>query len=294
MDRLGHGAAWLGPARPAPPPRRWFWGTRGFLPRHWPGRAFEVTTSPGSCDVISTYRSLRLCIWSESLFAARWQGQPPALHLKTHTGLHRNDACCSIRHVCCPAQASSNGASRLGVRGIWSDDPGRPAAQIRAFEESLGRASDPGLRPELVHLRKYGPVPAVAHAHIDMVRAGLALYGVESDRSRMLGLRPAMVLRELGLPSFGTPAQATYSIGVSRTGRSAKRPSRIQVRHSKVQVDEGVQGREVDVAVQESPNRVWWPNHCRRSTCAAGGPWFDVPVELGGSGYAVRMSARTH
>ncbi|MEO3820504.1 D-alanine--D-alanine ligase family protein [Plantactinospora sp. B24E8] len=64
-------------------------------------------------------------------------------------------------------------------------------------------------------------------------------------------------LRRLGLPVFVKPARAGSSLGVSRVTRWADLPAALrQARRSdpKVLIEEGVPGREVDVAVLEYPD----------------------------------------
>ncbi|MEV6681697.1 alanine racemase [Streptomyces erythrochromogenes] len=129
-------------------------------------------------------------------------GSAAGVHLKVDTGLHRNGACPADwpRLVEAAAELERHGLVR--VRGLWShlihpDDPAHPdtAAQVRAFETAADQARAAGLRPELLHLANSAAALAAPETHYDMVRAGLALYGIEPVRGKAFGLRPAMELR---------------------------------------------------------------------------------------------------
>jgi alanine racemase len=134
--------------------------------------------------------------------AAEQCGRPALVHLKIDTGLTRN----GVRFDDWPdlvRQArvrETDGTVR--VHGIWShlasaDDPGNPSvpAQLAAFDRALEIARDAGLDPDLRHLANSAGILDVPQSHFDLVRAGIALYGVEPIDGRDNGLRRAMTLR---------------------------------------------------------------------------------------------------
>lgn len=120
------------------------------------------------------------------------------VHLKVDTGLTRN----GVAWDDWPALVKAATSKNVTVRGIWShlasaDDPGNPSvrAQIDRFEEALKTAEDAGVHPEWRHLANSAGIVDVPESHYDLVRAGLALYGVEPIDGIVKGLRRAMTLR---------------------------------------------------------------------------------------------------
>lgn len=99
-------------------------------------------------------------------------------------------------------------AGRVRVTGIWShlvasDDPGHPAnaAQEAVFAEALAGAEEAGLTPEVRHLANSAAALLRPAARHDLVRCGLAVYGLDpapGHTARLLpdlGLVPAMTVR---------------------------------------------------------------------------------------------------
>jgi alanine racemase len=92
------------------------------------------------------------------------------------------------------------------VSGVWShlacsDRPGHPSigAQHSTFVDAVAIARSSGLHPDVVHLANSGGLLGVPEARFDLVRPGIATYGlspgVGHGTARELGLRPAMTLR---------------------------------------------------------------------------------------------------
>ena len=100
-------------------------------------------------------------------------------------------------------------AGRARVTGIWShfacsDEPAHPAndLQEQRFHEALRIAEDAGLRPEVRHLANSAAAILRPSSRFDLVRCGLASYGLDPAPGFTpdLGLRPAMsVLAPLAL-----------------------------------------------------------------------------------------------
>jgi alanine racemase len=143
---------------------------------------------------------------AEICAAARACGTPAAVQLKVDSGLGRGGATQADwpALVAAARQAESEGV--VGVTGVWShlayaDEPDHPTigAQERAFEAALAQAESAGLRPELRHLANSAATLTRPSAWYDLVRPGLAIYGLSPvpDRGTPadLGLRPAMSLR---------------------------------------------------------------------------------------------------
>ncbi|WP_030105740.1 alanine racemase [Actinoalloteichus caeruleus] len=130
-------------------------------------------------------------------------GARAAVHLKVDTGLRRGGADHTAWRALLDRAAWLQRRGRLLVRGVWSHlgAAGAPAAsppvgtQVRAFELALREARDAGLDPELRHLANSAATLTEPATHYDLVRVGIALYGVEPVAGRSGGLRPAMTLR---------------------------------------------------------------------------------------------------
>lgn len=138
--------------------------------------------------------------------AAAQAGRPVRVHLKADTGLGRAGATPSQWPALVERAAKAQADGHVEVVGVWShlayaDSPGHPtiARQRAAYEEALDVAARAGLRPVVRHLANSAATLALPDTHFDLVRPGLAIYGLspgpDVGSSRDLGLRPAMTLR---------------------------------------------------------------------------------------------------
>ncbi|NEV88363.1 alanine racemase [Streptomyces tendae] len=143
---------------------------------------------------------------AEVVGAARAAGVPARVQLKADTGLGRGG--------CQPgadweelvaAALRAEGEGLLRVTGLWShfacaDEPGHPsiAAQLTRFREMTAYAERQGLRPEVRHIANSPATLTLPDAHFDLVRPGIAMYGVspspEIGTPADFGLRPVMTL----------------------------------------------------------------------------------------------------
>jgi alanine racemase len=142
----------------------------------------------------------------ELVTAARAAGRPARVHLKVDTGLSRSGATVADWPELFAAAAKAQAAGEVEVVAVWthlacSDEPGHPAnaAQLAAYTEALEVAAGNGIDPPLRHLANSGGTLALPETHFDLVRPGIAVYGLSpfgpSRPSAELGLRPAMSLR---------------------------------------------------------------------------------------------------
>jgi alanine racemase len=138
--------------------------------------------------------------------AARAAGLPARVQLKADTGLGRNG--CQpgddwAELVGAALRAEAEGLVR--ITGLWShfacaDEPGHPsiAAQLTLFREMLAYAEGQGVRPEVRHIANSPATLTLPEAHFDLVRTGIALYGIspspEVGTPADFGLRPVMTL----------------------------------------------------------------------------------------------------
>jgi alanine racemase len=137
---------------------------------------------------------------------ARRAGRPARVQLKADTGLGRNG--CQPGpdwHELVGAALDAERAGLLRITGLWShfacaDEPGHPsiAAQLTVFREMTAYAEERGVRPEVRHIANSPATLTLPEAHYDLVRAGIALYGLspspELGTPADHGLRPVMTL----------------------------------------------------------------------------------------------------
>jgi alanine racemase len=133
--------------------------------------------------------------------AARQSAAPARVHLKVDTGLSRNGSYVDDWPELVTAAAKAQAAGEVVVVGIWShfayaDEPGHPTIgkQIAAFHEASEVAARAGVEPQLRHLANSAATLTLPEAHFDLVRPGIAVYGL-SPVAETFGLTPAMTLR---------------------------------------------------------------------------------------------------
>ncbi|MGN6606783.1 MAG: alanine racemase [Jatrophihabitans sp.] len=132
---------------------------------------------------------------------ARTLGRTARVHLKIDTGLSRNGCYVDDWPDLVAAVAKSEAAGEIEAVGVWShfayaDAPGHPtiAKQIDAFTAAVGVAEHAGLRPSVRHLANSAATLTLPEAHFDLVRPGIAVYGL-SPVDEQFDLVPAMTLR---------------------------------------------------------------------------------------------------
>ncbi|MGH7750278.1 MAG: alanine racemase, partial [Candidatus Dormibacteria bacterium] len=155
--------------------------------------------------------------------AAAVVGRTARVHLKVDTGLNRGGAGRDQWPSLVRAAAATPGVE---VVAVWShlahaDDPAHPIIeqQVRCFNEAYQLARDAGLRP-LRHLANSAATLARPDLHYDMVRPGIALYGLSPVPGVGYHLLPAMTLRSQVAMVKRVPAGEGVSYGhVWRTDR---------------------------------------------------------------------------
>ena len=134
---------------------------------------------------------------------ARESGSPARVHLKIDTGLSRNGSYVDDWPDLLAAVAKAQAAGEVEAVGIWShfayaDEPGHPtiAKQIAAFREAIDTAARAGIEPQVRHLANSAATLTLPEAHFDLVRPGVAVYGLSPvPQQGDFGLTPAMTLR---------------------------------------------------------------------------------------------------
>ena len=128
------------------------------------------------------------------------------VQLKIDTGLSRNGTPAYDWQRVCAVAAEAEHAGALAVVGIWShfaaaDEPGHPSIrlQMEAFQRAYEQARAAGLEPTLRHLSNSAGALVVPEARLDLVRVGIAAYGIDPAPGIAalagVGLRPVMRLR---------------------------------------------------------------------------------------------------
>jgi alanine racemase len=156
--------------------------------------------------------------------AGRDTGRVARVHLKVDTGLARGGATAAEWPALVEAAVHAEAEGGVRVVGLWShfahaDAPGHAttAAQVRRFREAVDLAERGGLRPDVRHLANSAATLTLPDAHFDLVRPGVAVYGVSpvpaTAGSAELGLRPAMTLRARVALTKRVPADTGVSYG---------------------------------------------------------------------------------
>ena len=197
------GATWLGVAQLAEALTLRAAGDSGRLMSwlHVPGDAFAEAVA-ADIDLSAS------APWTvhEIVAAARAVGRTARLHLKIDTGLSRGGATVDdwAELLDVALRAEAEGAVRVvGVWShmVWADVPDHPtsARQLEVFTEAVRVAEARGADLEVRHLANSAATLTTPAACFDLVRPGLAVYGLSPvpqvggpDR---FGLRPVMTLR---------------------------------------------------------------------------------------------------
>lgn len=313
-DAYGHGAAevarvarqagipWLGVALPSEALRLREAGDAG--------RILAWLYAPGDPDLAACVAAdVDLSVGSLGMLrdvaaAAAESGRAARVHLKIDTGLGRGG--------CAPGfwpdlVAAAVASPDVEVVGVWShlasaDIPDAPETdeQIAAFEGALAAAERLGARPEVRHLASSGAALSRPDARYDLVRLGIATYGVPPGPDIHMGtLRPVMTLRATVAATKRVPAghgvsynltwraprETTlalvplgYGDGLPRTARGAhvllggeRRPIVGRIAMDQVVVDVG------DAPVSAGDDVIMWgPGHSGEPTVSDWAAWDDT------------------
>lgn len=152
--------------------------------------------------------------------AAEQLGRTARVHLKIDTGLGRNGATASEWPKLLQKANELVAEGFIQVVGIFShlactsevDD----LAQISRFDKACAQARETGLEFELRHITASDGLLKYPQAHYEMVRAGVALYGLspfEENNSADFGLVPAMTATARVTQTKRVPAGEGVSYG---------------------------------------------------------------------------------
>ena len=174
------------------------------------GRVFTWLNVPGADFAGAIQRDIDLSAsapWAvaEIAAAAETTGVTARVHLKVDTGLGRNGAFGPGFAQLVAAAARHEAAGTIRVVGVWShfasaDDPGHPTVrqQQDVFEDAVRTAEAAGFELEVRHLANSAATLTNPSAHYDLVRPGLACYGLspvpDLGGPAAYGLTPVMTL----------------------------------------------------------------------------------------------------
>ena len=159
---------------------------------------------------------------AEVVAAARATGRTAQLHLKVDTGLSRGGATPADWPALVAQAADAQAEGAVSVVGVWShmayaDAPTHPTigAQVRVFEEAVALARAAGLTDARRHLANSAATVALPDTWYDLVRPGVALYGLDplGGNPADHGLTPAMTVRAGVALTKRVPAGVGVSYG---------------------------------------------------------------------------------
>jgi alanine racemase len=149
--------------------------------------------------------------------ASRAIGRPAAVHLKLDTGMHRVglwplDGAPAFAHRILEAG--------LRIGGVWThfadserDDQGT-RRQLERFRTAVEAMAAAGIGPEIQHAANSAATIRFPESHLDLVRPGAAIYGIDRDASGdRAGLRPALTWRSAVSMVKRLPAGERLSYG---------------------------------------------------------------------------------
>jgi alanine racemase len=126
--------------------------------------------------------------------------RPAGVHVKIDTGMHR----VGLPPERAPEYLRAVVDAGLRIEGIWThlataeelDDP-FAEHQLECFADVVRRLAAAEIRPKYLHAANSAAVIARPSAHLDLVRVGLAMYGLlpGPQLAGMADVRPAMSLR---------------------------------------------------------------------------------------------------
>jgi len=166
--------------------------------------------APGDPDLVACISAdVQISVssmWSliEVTEAAAQANSIARIHLKLDTGLSRNGADVDEWEELVVAAKALQTRGRIDVVGIWShlanasheSDPS-VAAQRSRFLDGVAVAKAAGIQPQLLHLANSAGALAYPETQFDLVRIGIAMYGVapmDPKSAQRFGLKAAMSL----------------------------------------------------------------------------------------------------
>lgn len=161
---------------------------------------------------------------AKALVAAERSGEIAHLHLKVDTGLGRNGSTEADWQGLLEATKKAVETGRVSVIAIFSHlsstGENEDRAQIERFKAALEVVKSVGIEYEFAHLTASDGSLAYPDAHFNMIRVGIALYGLDpfsAHRASEYGFRPAMTASAKVVQTKRVPAGHGVSYGYLHT-----------------------------------------------------------------------------
>jgi alanine racemase len=164
----------------------------------------------------------------ELVASAAAKTSPAKIHLKVDTGLGRNGAALSDWPEVITKAVELEAAGLVKLVGVFSHLSGTSEKddmdQLAVFESAVSKASELGANFEYRHLAASGATLNYKQTHLDMVRVGIALYGLDPNpdtQAASFGLVPAMRVSSEVVSVKQVPAGHGVSYGYLHTTKAA-------------------------------------------------------------------------
>ncbi|MBE6935501.1 MAG: alanine racemase [Ruminococcaceae bacterium] len=187
---------------------------------------YDITQCVPSRDAAERYQA-----------AAAKLGQTLKIHVKLDTGMSRHGILCHGRvEEAVEEVLSIHRLENLALEGIFthfayadSEEDGPTMAQLADFEAVLEKIEARGIKNAVKHCANSAAMLQYSCTHFDMVRLGLALYGLEPVPGVPYGnLKPAMTMKtpitQLKTIPAGTPVSYGMTYHAARETRVATVP----------------------------------------------------------------------
>ncbi|HEY3364492.1 MAG TPA: alanine racemase [Symbiobacteriaceae bacterium] len=193
---------------------------------------------PAMADVVVNW-NLRTALWDMNLAealsrAAQAAGRKAPVHLKIDTGMSRVG---SRPHEAVAFAKAVSALPGIDVEGVFThlaaaDEPENDfaARQLAAFGAVLNALAAAGIRPRVRHACNSAGIMLHPEGHYDLVRGGIAMYGLEPDPAVRwpVPLRPALTWRTrvamVKTVEAGTPISYGCTYRTTRPERVATLP----------------------------------------------------------------------
>ncbi|MBR4719132.1 MAG: alanine racemase [Lachnospiraceae bacterium] len=163
--------------------------------------------------------------------AAIVAGRPCKIHIKVDSGMSRIGVPCDEEGVDTALKIA--GFERLDVEGIFThfaraDEPDKTSAQrqLKRFNDFLDACAKHGLDPRFRHCSNSAAILEMPEANMDLVRAGITMYGLWPSGEEIPGtirLEPAMSLKSsiVFIKTLDEGVEISYG-GIYRTDRKTR------------------------------------------------------------------------
>lgn len=162
-------------------------------------------TQPQEADVVVRYRITQAVFTVEQAAALAAAALRQHTHAKVHLVVDTGMGRIGVR----PGNAGAVAAAIAGLPGIWlegmfshfasadSKDKMYAAEQFRRFQEAVAAVEARGIKLELRHIANSAAILEMPETHLDMVRAGIILYGLwpSDEVEHVIDLRPVMKVK---------------------------------------------------------------------------------------------------